>query len=188
MKKWIAVLCLVLMLTGCAGKTVEKPAEKPAAEEPAAPTVEEPATPINVAADGKEYTCEDIVPQITGFSFQWLSAKNVQEDIEEGKNVMLSPFSLYEDMSMMANGAGGKTLEEILTVFGVDQIEKANGITTYDAGDSLNIANSIWVKDSMGDLSGQFLGKIRPYQADAYSRPFNEQTKEEINAWVSEKT
>ena len=202
MKKLTLLLCLMLLLSACAktpAKEPEPPNSEPAADskdesradskDPDNSAVVQPtAGPINVDENGKEYTIKDLTQPITDFSFRWLAQDTVLKDIEAGKNVMLSPFSLYEDMSMLANGASGETLDEILKTFGASSNAQLNGITTFDGGDDLTISNSIWVKDTMGDLNQEYISRIEPYQAGVFSRPFDDTTKDEVNQWVSEKT
>jgi len=72
----------------------------------------------------------------------------------ENKNVVVSPFSVKMALSMAAQGANGKTLEEMNKVIGLDEtsneyfrrlIEDA----AKDGDITLNIANSVWLRQGL---------------------------------------
>ncbi|MBR4393012.1 MAG: hypothetical protein IKT07_03205, partial [Oscillospiraceae bacterium] len=192
MKKLLILLCFSILLTACAKTLPESKSSVssvPSSEKTAPSAVpDETAAAINVGEDGVVYTMEDITPAVVDFSFRWLQQASLLNDIDAGKNVMVSPFSLYEALSMTANGAEGETLQEILNVFGADSLEELNAVTTYDGGEALTVSNSIWIAERMGSLNQAYVQRVVPYQAGVFSRPFNEATKNEINQWVYEKT
>jgi len=112
----------------------------------------------------------------------------------DGKNVVVSPFSVKMALSMAAQGANGKTLEEMNKVIGLDEtsneyfrrlIEDA----AKDGDITLNIANSIWLKQGL-EFNPAYMDILDSYyMAQASTLDFAEpSSKDTINKWVSEKT
>ena len=112
----------------------------------------------------------------------------------ENKNVVVSPFSVKMALSMAAQGANGKTLEEMNKVIGLDEtsneyfrrlIEDA----AKDGDITLNIANSIWLKQGL-EFNPAYMDILDSYyMAQASTLDFADpSSKDTINRWVSEKT
>lgn len=112
----------------------------------------------------------------------------------DGKNVVVSPFSVKMALSMAAQGANGKTLEEMNKVIGLDEtsneyfrrlIEDA----AKDGDITLNIANSIWLKQGL-EFNPAYMDILDSYyMAQASTLDFADpSSKDTINRWVSEKT
>ena len=112
----------------------------------------------------------------------------------DGKNVVVSPFSVKMALSMAAQGANGKTLEEMNKVIGLDEtsneyfrrlIEDA----AKDGDITLNIANSVWLRQGL-KFNQEYLDILNKYyMAQASTLDFAEpSSKDTINRWVSEKT
>ena len=112
----------------------------------------------------------------------------------KNKNVVVSPFSVKMALSMAAQGANGKTLEEMNKVIGLDEtsneyfrrlIEDA----AKDGDITLNIANSVWLKQGL-KFNQEYLDILNQYyMAQASILDFAEpSSKDTINKWVSEKT
>ncbi len=112
----------------------------------------------------------------------------------ENKNVVVSPFSVKMALSMAAQGANGKTLEEMNKVIGLDEtsneyfrrlIEDA----AKDGDITLNIANSVWLRQGL-KFNQEYLDILNQYyMAQASTLDFgNPSSKDTINRWVSEKT
>lgn len=113
------------------------------------------------------------------------------------KNYMFSPLSIKMALMMAANGASGETLEEILKVTDVDDLEGYNEsvrlmLDKYSESDilTLNVSNSIWINS---DKTPQRFGEA--YQ-DKLSKTFDatsgivtdKNAVSEINGWVNDKT
>ncbi len=112
------------------------------------------------------------------------------------QNVLISPLSIQLALAMTANGAQGKTLDEMETLLGGDR--DINGLNEYLKGytDSLpsgekyklNIANSIWFRDEENrlEVNKDFLQTNADYYgAQIYKADFNDdQTVDDINNWV----
>lgn len=129
--------------------------------------------------------------QVTDFSLRLF-----QNTMEPGENSLVSPLSVLSALGMTANGADGATLEEL---------EAALGMTTEEINEflygfmdmaeeretnQLHLANAIWIKnDDKLTVEEAFLKtNAAYYDAGVYKAPFDEGTKDDINAWVKEKT
>lgn len=129
--------------------------------------------------------------------FAWeLFSATIAED--KGKNVLISPLSVQLALCMTANGADGATLEQMQALLCQGDLGSANGdLASYlsqlptDEKAKLHIANSIWYRggDAPINVYEQFLNICASYyDAQAYQAPFNRQTVDDINGWVSEHT
>lgn len=130
-----------------------------------------------------------------------LFKRSVREDVEECKNVLISPESVLNALAMTANGADGETLAEMEQVIsgsaGIPIDEFNSYMLTYN-GDlekeknvKFNIANSIWIRDSEDEIrvNDRFLQTDKNYyDAEVFLRAFDDSTVGEINGWVNEKT
>jgi serpin B len=118
------------------------------------------------------------------------------EACKEG-NTLLSPLSVYIALSMTANGAAQNTLTEMETVLGggmpIAQVNEylhsyLSALPSEDKS-KLNVANSIWFRDSQITVKPEFLQTNKDYyNAASYSAPFNGQTLKDINNWVKNNT
>ena len=116
---------------------------------------------------------------------------------ENNASIMISPTSVMAALAMTANGARGETLEDMERVLGGLKIEELNAalsnyIDSLPSTDNskLNLANSIWMRDS-GSLSVKqsFLEKmLEHYSAQLNREPFDNSTVKLINKWVEENT
>ncbi|XP_018339989.1 PREDICTED: antichymotrypsin-2-like isoform X1 [Trachymyrmex septentrionalis] len=112
-------------------------------------------------------------------------------------NVIISPLSLHMILSLLSNGAGGSTLNELKSVLHYDNIVSANdkfktlifllkGIENIE----LHIANKIYVQDGF-DLMAEFLAICTNIFQSSISRlnfKNNELAVETINSWVQKAT
>ena len=112
----------------------------------------------------------------------------------EGKNILVSPYSVSQALGMTANGAKGDTLAEMETVLG-GSMQTLNPVfysirtAAPDTEDArLSTANSIWIRNGY-PVRSDFLQKNADYYAaDAFTAPFDQTTLDDINGWVDEKT
>lgn len=115
------------------------------------------------------------------------------------ENVMVSPLSALLALSMTANGADNETLSEMESVLGGNLgIEEINqNLNSFMTGlyngekTKLFAADSIWFRNDTNNfiVNPEFLEINRKYYyADAYAKPFNQETLREMNQWISEKT
>ncbi|MBP5411404.1 MAG: serpin family protein [Lachnospiraceae bacterium] len=119
-------------------------------------------------------------------------------ELPEGKTRMISPFSVYVALSMLANGAEGETLAQIDELLGLtaeernaylaawikDLKEVENGATTFTNADS------IWIYDEFKSVVPKDFLAIcaQYYRAAVLSAPMDDSTVRDINAWVKNKT
>jgi serpin B len=122
-----------------------------------------------------------------------LAVKLLQETAEEGESVLLSPYSILSALAMTANGASGKTLEEMESVLGLSMDHWNTYLADLrqnDSSQSLKEANAIWLKeDDTLQIRDFFLETVNTwYDADIFSAAIDENTCKEINQWVSDRT
>ena len=114
------------------------------------------------------------------------------------KNTLISPLSVTLALAIAANGADGETLAQMENMLGGDiPLGALNEyLYTYvqklpnELKSKLNIANSIWlnkghfiqVKDSFLQTNADYYG------ASVFKAYFDQQTLNDINGWVSDKT
>ena len=173
----IMLISLLLFVTGC-GKESDSVSLKSS----------------NDVEFGKE-DYKKITSQNNELGFKLLAGAN-----EDGNgNVFISPISLYMALSMLYNGAEGKTKEEIakvLHVEGIDvnELNRANASLRLKLQNDtspirLNVANSIWLNDNfhfqstfLKNTSHYFNAKIE--EIDMH----NQNTPKWINDWGKNST
>ncbi len=115
---------------------------------------------------------------------------------ESGENTLISPLSVLCALAMTANGAAETTLEEMETVLGMSKealnfyLHSYMSNLPHEEAYKLSLANSVWFKeDERFAVDEDFLQTNADYYgADIYQAPFNEETCDDINNWVKEKT
>ncbi len=178
MRKYIIVLLVVAMLfslTSCDKKNEDKDLAKEVKKE------EVKKEEVQVDLRGDESS------KISDFGIRVL--KNARKG---GENTLISPVSIVTTMGMTANGASGKTLEEIETVIALQSDEVNNYIDKYNSTKNENVKsfNSIWFIDKKNfTMKDNFLKKVKShYDYSLFKKPFDDSTKNDINKWVEEKT
>lgn len=125
--------------------------------------------------------------------------KEISKNEDTGKNLMISPFSFSQALSMTANGAKGDTQDELTKLLGGKL--RMSDLNQYYSGYAANlpqsdkakldIANAIWFIDDDNKIRvpQNYLQTTKDYyDADVFRSPFNQQTTDDINGWVKEKT
>ncbi|KAL1824422.1 hypothetical protein ACET3Z_011200 [Daucus carota] len=128
------------------------------------------------------------------------------EEADKASNFVISPVSFQIILSLIATGATGRTLDQLLSFLGSKSIDDLNSlsskvveITTRQVGDDNNLAasplvtmvNGAWIDKSFG-LKPSFKGTLTDvYKAEARAVDFatraNEVT-EEVNKWAQDAT
>lgn len=138
---------------------------------------------------------KDIVSQQNAFSLDFFG----QIAAEKHENFMVSPLSVSMAMSMLANGAQGETLDEIVNTLGfegmnIDAVNTFNKrlaaeLASADKSVKLSLANSIWI-DSSFPVYESFISENRnAYGAEIFNVELTtENTRRSINKWASDKT
>lgn len=171
----ILVCAIAVNLTGCATNIQAK-------------SLMNNITPNSIAV------LEDLSPynaSVTDFAVRLFQASE-----ESGQNTLVSPLSVLCALAMTANGAEGKTLEQMESVLGLTVDELNRYLYSYQKtlpqGEAyqLHLANSVWFTDSERfTANADFLQTNADYYgADIYQAPFGEQTCQDINNWVKQKT
>lgn len=116
-----------------------------------------------------------------------------------GTNLMISPLSISQALSMTYNGAGGETktaMEEALRIAGYDRDELnelnqtlVTALLAHDPKIVISIANSIWYRQEYSVLPDFISRNQTYYNAEIKPMDFDSpDCKNIINTWVSDKT
>ncbi len=139
---------------------------------------------------------KDLPQSHNAFGFNLLKSLNSED---KDKNIFISPSSVSLALSMVYNGAGGKTKEAMSKTLqfqnvDIDTVNKQslgliNGLKNPDGKVELSIANSVWVKKDY-DIQASFLKAVKNnYNAEASSLNFDSpDAAKTINDWVSKNT
>ena len=120
------------------------------------------------------------------------------------ENRNLSPISVYLALAMVAEGASGDTLSELLALLGCSSLEELRGVCgemletlsvdDKEFGSVLDMHDSLWMTDSIGGASvtlrDEYLKTLsETYRSEASTVDFRSQSaKDQIAAWITEKT
>lgn len=132
-----------------------------------------------------------------GFGFHLL---NAVQKTAPGENVVLSPVSAALDLSMVLNGAEGKTQQEMLTALSLegaelDAINTANAqllkvLRAPSQSVTLSVADSLWVDSRRAILRPEYAQQMQTaYGAEIADLDFGHSNAlSRINGWVSKET
>jgi len=199
MKKKTAgiLLCasLLMGITACtSGKTTENPLQK---VEMSTETPLQVMKTVNLMEDVEaEAVMLDNLPLIPIMKFGVPLLQNAVEEAEKGENVLVSPMSAWTALCMTELGALGETDEQMQQVLGVsdrNHLSYLHALTkkmSAGADNKVHMANGIWFKNVESlHVKEEFLKQNKALlDATAYKAPFNEETRKNINQWVSEQT
>ena len=177
----LAALALTsLLFAGCAGPTAETQGGTPGAGSAAtSPAV--PPPPSN----------------LTGGDFAWELLRTLRAEATD-KNLFFSPASVTAALCLALEGASGTTHEAIADTLGLSDaagqdcrlLVGALARTRNATGAEVDVANSVWIRETFApSVNLTFLEALQTdFDAGAFVRPFDEETKDELNAWVSNAT
>lgn len=133
------------------------------------------------------------------FAFRLYSAELSQRAATD--NLCLSPFGVYQVLSMSVNGDNGATADELLAVlapegtsFSTDELNSFNATMTHglidtDSNALVKVANSVWLDSSLTPTEEFGNALTQWYKADFGSAQLNSQSfMEAVNAWCADKT
>ena len=108
-----------------------------------------------------------------------------------GDNLLLSPLSAADALCLTMEGATGETRQQMETVLG--EAETMGGYFSTirrESGEQLTMADSVWIRnDPSLSVNDTFLAiATEDYQAEVFSAPFDENTRQDINTWVEDRT
>ncbi|MDP8322684.1 MAG: serpin family protein [Candidatus Stygibacter australis] len=172
MKKVIILLALMILLGSCTVASTE------------------------VEDDWQASRADEIVTANSHFAYNILQELVTEEDTD---NIFFSPLSLSLALSMTMNGASGTTLEQMKQTLhygdlALEEINEQNlslisNLLDIDPSVILGLANSIWirngypVKEDFTRLNAEY------YLSETFpDKPFNQETIDEANFWVSDNT
>ena len=104
----------------------------------------------------------------------------------KGKNLIISPLSIYQVLSLLANGANGETQLEMLKTLGSNTIDELNEINFKILSKSsqfstIDIANAVMTRykplDDFCNIANKYLAPMETLQS-----------VEQVNNWCSENT
>ena len=131
----------------------------------------------------------DIADATADFGFELF-----RYSLAQGDNALVSPVSVMAALAMATDGADGETLAEMEKVLGMtnEELRKNYGGYVHPANSSeeLRFANSLWLRnDGSFQVNKNFVERtLEAYGADVFSEPFDAETKEKINYWISKNT
>jgi serine protease inhibitor len=155
------------------------------------------ATLLGVGATHAAAPTLDVAAADNAFGFRLLNT--VQNTIPSG-NVVLSPVSAALNLSMVLNGAGGETRQEMLSGLSLsgaelNAINEANAqlikvIRTPAQSVTLSVADSLWVDSRHVTLRPDYVKQMQVwYDAEMADLDFsNSSTATRINNWASKET
>ena len=139
----------------------------------------------------------DVASADNGFGFHLL---NAVQKATPGGNVVLSPVSAALDLSMVVNGASGKTQQEMLTALSLDGAE-LDAINTANAqlikvlrapsqSVTLSVADSLWVDSRRATLRPDYVQQMQAsYDAEVADLDFGHSSSlARINGWAAKET
>lgn len=126
--------------------------------------------------------------------------KQVLQDEKENANVLLSPLSIFQALSMTRNGANGSTKDQMTGVLAFDeslggdlnvyQKKLIDALKKADNKINLNIANSIWYRNDV-TVEPNFIQINQDYfnaEVNALNFSDSQGAKRTINNWVNKHT
>ena len=188
---------LLAMLCFCPSCSSSDEIQEPSTEEnPKEETKEE--VKIKARADIELTEVEtQLAHQSADFSIRLLQSAEKTEDNK--KQIVLSPLSASYALSMVSNGAGGDTQQELLEALGFDgfSVEDINAfnkklmenLVDLDNTAAVHIANSLWLNKFFKAKDTFKETLVANYEAEVGTYDFGKpETKDLINEWCEEKT
>ena len=169
MKRIIALVVLLALLTGCAGTTEDLTAGY-----------------IPQAVSDKV-----LMPDTHPANF---AVSLFQSSVEAGENTLVSPLSVLAALAMTANGAEGETLAQMEQVLGATPAQLNSWLHSYlsqrKEDDALRLANAIWFNTHERFTPNQdFLQTNADYfGAGIQAARFDDAARRDINDWVADHT
>ena len=105
---------------------------------------------------------------------------------KRGKNLIISPLSIFQALSLLANGAKENTLSEMLDLLGSNTIEELNEInykiiSMFKDFTTMEIANAVMTRftplEDFSNIAEEYLAPVEPLVS-----------LEQVNNWCSDKT
>ena len=122
---------------------------------------------------------------ILNCSFQSILFNRMSKD-KKGENLIISPLSIFQALSLAANGAKGQTQLEMLDLLQASTIEELNNInyeiiSLFQKYSTIDIANAVMTKftplKDFATIAQKYIAPIEPLES-----------VEQVNNWCSNKT
>lgn len=197
-RRILAAMLVSLTLAGCASV----PSNTPDTDNPAAEAKDTDKHAADAKPDTQSLPAAGRDPQTVALDAAFLqgvndfSTKLFHKSLVNGKNLVLSPYSVYNLLAVLANGAAGDTAAALSAVLGYDDILTLDD-SLYSAKEALaatgvtEIANGIWLNSDVGfTLHDEYTAMVKRY-FDAQSTPLSfsdAKSVGEINKWISDAT
>ncbi len=198
-----ATFFAISLLAACDSENEIKPAEKEEQQEQqeAADSLwlQEEDIYNNPYTRRKSITLDNEQKEISSSlnTFSWRLFTKTFDNKKE-TNLLLSPYSLTQNLLMLSNGLRGNTLEEIKLAFGLSEFEmeelnqyvlqlnkgldEADPRTRYRTDNSVWYRNDLTIQPEFTETAGQY------YKAELFPAALNTQTLDSINNWTYQKT
>ena len=169
MRRMIALVLLLALLTGCAGTTED----------------------LTAGYIPRAVSDKILMPESHPANF---AVSLFRSSVEEGKNTLISPLSVLTALAMTANGAEGETLAQMEEVLGATPAQLNSWLHSYlsqqKEDDALHLANAIWFNThERFTPNHDFLQTNADYfGAGIHAAEFNDMTRRDINDWVNDHT
>lgn len=196
MKNWKKLVCFLLlgaMLVSICACRGEEPAPR-ANDLMADVEAREPTTQATQGSTAATQSGEAVTQSAARTPYA-AAATNFAVGLLQGSaagtdNCVLSPYSAMLALAMTANGASGETLAQMEAVLGLPVGVLNEYLLGCQMGSEVVSANSVWLRDTDElAVKDAFLQANADYfGAGVYRAPFDAQTVEDVNAWVSEHT
>ena len=208
----LLILCLIITcLTGCGQKIEENPDDSHSDTDVIIDNSIEVIEPFNIeniqsfytASNVDEYSGRPLIYENSAATkafelYRKFAIDCFKKSITTGENEIMSPFSFYYSLAMLANGADSKTKDQLQTLLGmtVEDLNMFLGeLDKYYSNESFDKANALWIntnpafgsppKQSYIDLVNTY------YDAMIGKENFQENTDKlvnDVNSWVTNKT
>ena len=195
-----ATFFAISLLAACDSENEIKPAEKEEQQEAADSLwLQEEDIYNNPYTRRKSITLDNEQKEISSSlnTFSWRLFTKTFDNKKE-TNLLLSPYSLTQNLLMLSNGLRGNTLEEIKLAFGLSEFEmeelnqyvlqlnkgldEADPRTRYRTDNSVWYRNDLTIQPEFTETAGQY------YKAELFPAALNTQTLDSINNWTYQKT
>jgi len=119
---------------------------------------------------------------------------------DANKNLMISPLSVSQALSMALNGANESTYEQMKSMLGYEGLSTTdinqsnqtivNGLESHDPKVKMQIANSVWYRNDFSPKADFISNNKTFYEAEvsSYDPQKPDAAKEKMNNWVEDKT
>ena len=203
---------LMFAVTACGDNVPDRPGVTTTPTAEATPGTD-PATTPDASPTGAEQGLGSGTTELTGSSGAAPATKTMDETMRaayasfaydlfnscakgSGKNCLVSPFSVYTALAMLANGADGSTAAQFNSVMGLNEEQRNAYMAAWIAeltGQSdvtFSCADSVWVSNRFRDIvRKEFLAACADsYRAEVFAAEMNNGTVDDINNWTYKNT